>query len=89
MSTAERVVIYTMNHCPYCLKAKQLLKQRGVPYSEVLVAEEDDAQWDALFERSGMRTMPQIFNGDQLIGGYTQLAEHDEKDQLKSLLAST
>ena len=86
MSAAEKVVVYTMNYCPYCLRAKQLLTQRGVPYTEVLVPEEDDAQWDALYQRSGMRTMPQIFNGDQLIGGYTELAAQDQKDQLKSLL---
>jgi glutaredoxin 3 len=86
MSATEKVIVYTMNYCPYCLRAKQLLTQRGVPYAEVLVPEEDDAQWDALYQRSGMRTMPQIFNGDQLIGGYTELAAQDQKDQLKSLL---
>jgi glutaredoxin len=50
------------------------------------VAEDDDAKWDELFARSGMKTMPQIFNGEDLIGGYSQLATLDQKDQLKSLL---
>lgn len=86
MKATEQVVVYTMKNCPYCVRAKQLLTQRGVPYTEVLVPEEDDAKWEELYQRSGMRTMPQIFNGTQLIGGYTDLAALDQKDQLKSLL---
>jgi glutaredoxin 3 len=86
MSSAEKVVVYTMTNCPYCLQAKQLLTRRGVPFQEILVAEDDDAKWDELFARSGMKTMPQIFNGEDLIGGYSQLATLDQKDQLKSLL---
>jgi glutaredoxin 3 len=81
----EEVRVYTMEYCPYCERAKALLKQRGIAYQETLVPMEDDAQWDALYERSGMRTMPQIFAGDRLIGGYTELAELDRKDGLKSL----
>lgn len=79
------VVVYTMAFCPYCERAKALLKQRGIPYQEKLVPMDDDAQWDALYQRSGMRTMPQIFAGDRLIGGYTELAELDRQDALKSL----
>jgi glutaredoxin 3 len=79
------VVVYTMHYCPYCERAKQLLKSRGILFQEVLVPEEDDAAWDALFERSGMKTMPQIFAGDRLIGGYSDLAALDQKDQLRSL----
>jgi glutaredoxin len=46
---------------------------------------DDEAQWEALEKRSGMKTMPQIFVGDRLIGGYTDLADLDGKDQLSSL----
>jgi glutaredoxin 3 len=81
------VAVYTMNYCPYCERAKQLLTQRGVGYREIRVAEEDDAAWDALEKRSGMKTMPQIFHGERLIGGYTELAALDRKDQLASLRA--
>ena len=80
-----KIIVYTTDNCPYCLKAKQLLSERGVPYSEVKIGWDDDAEWDALFERSKMRTVPQIFNGDQLIGGYTEIAELDQKDSLESL----
>ncbi len=82
------VTIYTMQNCPYCLRAKDLMKRRGVSFTEVLVPLEDEAQWDQLEKRSGMKTMPQIFAGDQLIGGFTELSELDGKDQLASIKKS-
>jgi glutaredoxin 3 len=81
----KKVVVYTMSRCPYCESAKALLKQRGIPFQEILVPEEDDAQWDALYERSKMRTMPQIFADESLIGGFTELAALDKRDHLASL----
>ncbi len=79
------VTIYTMKYCPYCVRAKELLKSRGVQFTETMVAEDDDAQWEELHRRSGMKTMPQIFHGERLIGGYTELAALDQKDELRSL----
>ena len=84
-ATEHTVIVYTMAYCPYCVQAKSLLTQRGVPFSEVLVDTDNDAEWDALYQRSKMKTMPQIFAGTRLIGGYTQLVELDRKDQLQSL----
>jgi glutaredoxin 3 len=80
-----KVIVYTMKNCPYCVRAKALLQQRGVPFTETLVDESDDAAWNELYKRSGMRTMPQIFADDRLIGGYTDLAALDSRDQLASL----
>jgi glutaredoxin 3 len=80
-----KVTVYTTEYCPYCQRAKALLKQRGIPFEEITVAEEDDAAWDALFARSKMKTVPQIFHGDRLIGGFTELSALDQKDALKSL----
>lgn len=85
MTQKNQVTVYTMENCPYCTRAKQLLKQRKIPFQEVLVPLDDDAQWDELYKRSGMKTMPQIFHGERLIGGYTDLADLDQKDQLKSI----
>ena len=82
---AAKVTVYTMDHCPYCERAKSLLKQRGVDYSEVRVPMDDDAQWDALEKKTGMKTMPQILFGEKVIGGYNDLAGIDQKDQLASL----
>jgi glutaredoxin 3 len=80
-----KVTVYTMEYCPYCLQAKALLKRRGIPFEEILVPDDDDAQWEALRQRSGMRTMPQIFHGDRLVGGYLELSALDARDQLASL----
>ena len=79
------VTLYTMNYCPFCERAKSLFKQKGISFKEILLEEEDDAAWDALYKKSGMKTMPQIFDGERLIGGYNQLAELDAKDGLSSL----
>lgn len=82
---AEKVMVYTTQYCGYCVRAKELLKRRGVEFQEVLIGDDDDAQWTALEKRSGMRTMPQVFAGNSLIGGYQELAAQDQKDQLASL----
>lgn len=87
----KRVKIYTKDACYYCVRAKELLTQRGVDFQEIYVAWENDALWDELFKRSGMRTMPQIFftsnedASERLIGGYRELADLDKEDQLMSL----
>ena len=79
------VTVYTMDYCPYCERAKALLQRKGIPFTEVRLSEDDDAAWDALEKRSGMKTMPQIFADDRLIGGYTDLAALDSRDGLQSL----
>jgi glutaredoxin 3 len=79
------VTVYTKSFCPYCVMAKRLLSQRGIEYQEILVRDDDDAEWDRLYKLSGMKTMPQIFHKDKLIGGYNELAELDEKTQLVQL----
>jgi glutaredoxin 3 len=81
----EGVVVYTMDYCPYCERAKRLLGTRGVAFQEIHVEMDDDSTWDQLFKKSGLRTMPQIYHNDQVVGGYTELAELDSKDQLQSL----
>ena len=81
----EKVNLYTMKNCTFCERAKALLKQRGIVYDEIFVHESDEAAWDKLFKRSGLRTMPQIFVGDRLIGGFSDLSDLDSKDQLASL----
>lgn len=85
MTKAKKVVVYTMDYCPYCERAKRLLTQRGVPFTEERVADDDDSKWEELHRLSGMRTMPQIFVDGKILGGYTELAEQDQLDQLKSI----
>jgi glutaredoxin 3 len=80
-----KVVVYTTENCGYCVAAKKLLQARTITFNEVLILESDDAAWEALVKKSGMRTFPQIFSGDELIGGFTELDALDKKDKLKSL----
>jgi glutaredoxin 3 len=82
---ARKITVYTSEGCPYCVQAKRLLKERGVPFQEILLGWDDDAGWDNLTQRSGMKTVPQIFADDSLIGGYQELAAMDNQDALASL----
>ena len=81
----KQVIVYTTTYCLYCVRAKQLLGERGIAFKEVQLSEDDDASWDALYEKSKMKTVPQIFAGERLIGGYTELAALDKQDRLSSL----
>ncbi|HEY8280402.1 MAG TPA: glutaredoxin domain-containing protein [Bdellovibrionota bacterium] len=78
----KSVVVYTTTHCGYCIRAKELLKQRNIPFEEVFVSRADDDAWAELHRKSGMRTMPQVFIGDECIGGYRELAALDQNGEL-------
>jgi len=80
------VTIYTTGTCPYCFAAKSLLAKKGVRYEEIDVTG-DDAERVRLVERTGRRTVPQIFIDGTSIGGYDELAELDRGGQLDVLLA--
>ena len=69
--------IYTSESCPYCERAKKLLKSRNIDFEEKKVGWDDDAEWDRLFKLTGLKTVPQIFFGDRLIGGYQDLVALD------------
>ncbi len=63
-----------MDFCPYCEAAKKLLKQNDIPFEERKLSMDDDAAWDTLEAKTGMKTMPQILHGETVIGGYNDLA---------------
>jgi len=81
----SKVTLYTKDYCPYCVMATKLLERRGIPFTEIELNMNKPEDWQALIARSGMRTVPQIFHGDKLIGGYQELSELDSVDQLQSL----
>ena len=81
-----RIEIYTTAVCPYCVAAKNLLKSKGLEWSEVRV-DTDMAQREAMLKRSGgRRTVPQIFINDQHVGGYDDLVAADRSGKLATLL---
>ena len=80
-----KVVIYSKNYCPFCVRAKSLFDSKGVSYEEIMV-DSDPQMFADLKAKTGMMTVPQIFIDDKLVGGYTELAELDGKGELDPLL---
>jgi glutaredoxin 3 len=85
---ASKVVMYSTAVCPYCQRAEMLLKQRGVTQIEKVRIDLDAAQRDAMIEKTGRRTVPQIFIGDTHVGGFDDLAALDRAGGLLPLLQS-
>jgi len=78
----SRIQVYTWSNCPYCVRAKNLLSQRGLEYEEVNLDGKDD-ELKKLRERTGHRTVPQIFIDGKMIGGFSELAQLDADGKLK------
>jgi glutaredoxin 3 len=81
------VKIYTTPICPYCVRAKRLLEKKGVRYEEIDVSGDDQARAD-LAQRTGRRTVPQIFIGGHHIGGSDELYALEQQGKLDALLVS-
>jgi len=79
-----RIELYTTPSCPFCVRAKRLLQERGIAYEEFDVAEDVELR-EAVIARSGRRTVPQIFIDGRSIGGYEELAELDASGELAVL----
>ncbi len=79
------VTLYVSDWCPYCTRAKGLLTQKQVAFSEINV--EDDAKLrEEMIARSSQRTVPQIFIGDKHVGGCEDLFELDRSGELDRLI---
>ena len=81
------VKMYTTLVCPYCVRAKSLLKQRGVDQIEEVRVDLDPSQRDSMIQLTGRRTVPQIFIGDTHVGGCDELIALDQRGRLMPLLA--
>tara|TARA_R110002124_G_scaffold251771_5_gene417037 strand:- start:3120 stop:3416 length:297 start_codon:yes stop_codon:yes gene_type:complete len=81
-----KVEMYTKTVCPYCVKAKNLLKQKGVEITEYNLSEKPELLEEMQKRNPGARTVPQIFINDQSIGGCDELYALDAKGGLTPLL---
>ena len=81
------VRMYTTQVCPYCQRAKALLRQRGVQQIDEIRVDLDPAQRDHMIAITGRRTVPQIFIGETHVGGCDDLIALDQKGRLKALLS--
>jgi glutaredoxin 3 len=81
---SDEIVMYATAWCGFCARARALLKSRGVAFREV---DTDDAEARAeMIERTGRRTVPQIFIGSRHVGGYDELRLLDQSGELESML---
>ena len=82
----QAVKMYTTAVCPYCIRAKQVLKAKGVEQIEEIRIDLDPAQRDHMMQITGRRTVPQIYVGDPHVGGCDDLIALDAKGGLVPLL---
>ena len=80
------VKMYTTQVCPFCLRAKALLKQRGVEAIEEIRIDLDPAERARMMELTGRRTVPQVFIGETHVGGCDDLIALDQRAGLLPLL---
>ena len=81
----NKIEVYSKEWCPYCAKAKSLLKSKNLEYQEIDVTN-NAAKEDEMIERSKRRTVPQIFIDNEPIGGYDDLANYNSSGQLDKIL---
>lgn len=83
-----KVRMYSTRVCPYCQMAERLLRSKGVPEIEKILIDVDPALRAEMMEKTGRRTVPQIYIGDTHVGGYDDLAALDRAGGLDPLLAA-
>lgn len=84
---SARILMYSTAFCPYCQRAEALLKARGVAEIEKVRVDLEPARLDEMVNRTGRRTVPQIFVGETHVGGFDDLSALDREGRLLPLLA--
>jgi glutaredoxin 3 len=84
---SAEVVMYSTSWCPYCSRARKLLEDKGVKYTEIDVEAVDGARAQ-MQQRSGRTSVPQIFVGERHLGGYDDTSALDRRGELDALLAA-
>lgn len=87
MTSHSGITIYGNETCAYCSAARTLLTRKGARYADVLVSK-DPATFEEMVQRSGHRSVPQIFIGDTYVGGFDKLSALDASGELDKLLAN-
>lgn len=83
------ILMYFSESCPFCIRAEQLLQQRGITAIDKIHVDRQPALRKEMTRLTGQYTVPQIFIGDYHVGGCDELFEHDRDGRLAALLAST
>ncbi len=82
----KKILIYSSNICPYCLSAKNLLKNLDLSFQEKCIDNSDEIKQEMLKKSNGKKTVPQIFFGQFHVGGYDDLEVLYKKDQIMKFL---
>jgi len=82
-----KIVMYSTGICPYCVMAERLLRARGVAEIEKIRVDLDPVRRAEMMEKTGQRTVPQIYIGETHVGGYDDLVSLDQEGELADLLA--
>lgn len=82
----QQVTLYTKEHCPYCVMAKNLLKQKGVVNFNEIRIDLDVAMLEKMVALTGRKTVPQVFIGDTHVGGFDDLSKLNSAGDLDHLL---
>jgi len=85
MSASPNIIIYGTETCSYCTAARMLLKKKGLKYEDILVSR-DAGKREEMIARSGNQSVPQVFIGDQSIGGFDELYALERNGELDRLL---
>ncbi|MDO8347496.1 MAG: glutaredoxin 3 [Rugosibacter sp.] len=84
----QKILMYTTAVCPYCVRAEQLLRRKGVAEIEKVRIDLDPGRRDEMMQKTGRRTVPQIYIGETHVGGCDDLHELDRQGRLDALLAA-
>jgi len=76
------IEVYSTNNCPWCVRAKALLKSKGLDYEEIDVSADTERTLE-MVERSGRRTVPQIFIDNEPVGGFVELSALNKAGKLE------
>jgi len=83
-----KIRMYATAVCPFCLRAEMLLKSKGVTEIEKIRVDLDPRQREEMMDKTGRRSVPQIYIGERHVGGFDELAALDHAGKLDSLLAA-
>ncbi len=82
------ITMYSTGTCPYCINAERLLKSKGVEITHKIRIDLEPERRAEMMERTGRRTVPQIFIGERHVGGFDELYALDRVGELDALLAA-
>ena len=82
----KKIIIYTKSYCPYCVKAKQLLTNKKVNFTEIDITDNQDLIEEMLLKSEGRKTVPQIFIDEFHVGGCDDLYALNDKGELDKML---